>query len=105
MNRKELKQSRINKRKRNRKLLFRLALIVLFIFAAIRFCFQQPILNHYAKQIKDLNEQIAQEEKKAEQIEDLKQLYESDEFKERIARERLGLVRPGERVFIDISGQ
>lgn len=105
MERADRKQSRLAKRQRTKKLLFRLALVAFFIFAAVRFCCQQPLLNQYSQQIASLEEQIAQEEKNAEQIEDLKELYESDEYKQRLARERLGLVEPDERVYVDISGK
>lgn len=101
----ERRQSRIQKRQRAKKLLLRLALVAFFVFAAVRFCYQQPLLNQYGKQIQQLNAQIAQEDKNAQQIEDLKALYESDEYKQRLARERLGLVEPDERVYVDVSGK
>lgn len=105
MERQDRKQSRAVKRQQTKKLLLRLALAAFLVFAAVRFCCQQPLLNQYSKQISDLEAQIAQEEKNAQQIEDLKALYESDEYKQRLARERLGLVEPDERVFVDVSGK
>ncbi len=105
MERESVKERRSVKMRRSRKVLFRLVLIGFFIFAAVRFCFQQPILSKYAKQIDELQGQIAQEEKRAGQIKDLKQLYETDEYKKRIARDRLGLVEADERIYVDVSGQ
>jgi len=36
---------------------------------------------------------------------DMVGVYQSDEFVEKVARERLGLVRSDETVFIDVTGK
>ncbi|MBQ8040163.1 MAG: septum formation initiator family protein [Lachnospiraceae bacterium] len=50
--------------------------------------------------IDSLNEQIAEEEKRKEEIEAYKEYVETDEFVEDTAREKLGLVYEDEVVFI-----
>ncbi|NLM51092.1 MAG: septum formation initiator family protein, partial [Clostridiaceae bacterium] len=40
-----------------------------------------------------------------EELKHTLELYQSDEYNERLAREKLGLVKPGEQVFIDASGR
>ena len=52
------------------------------------------------ERIENLNEQIADEEKRKEEIEDYKEYVETDEFVEDTAREKLGLVYEDEIVFI-----
>ena len=105
MNREEVRALREKKRKKNAKILLRLLLIGFFIFIAIRFIVQQPLLNKYDDKIGELNSQIEQEEKNKLYYEELKKLYETEDYQKQLARERLGLVEENEKVFIDISGQ
>ena len=92
------------KRKRTVNMFWAVLLSILSLFVVVRFCVQQRILNEYDAQLVALNAQIVSGEQTAKEVENLKSLYETDQYKERIARERLGLVSPGERVFIDVSG-
>ncbi len=52
------------------------------------------------EKIDGLNEQIADEEKRKEEIEDYKEYTETDEFIEDTARDKLGLVYEDEKVFV-----
>ena len=52
------------------------------------------------EKIESLNEQIADEERRKEEIENYKEYVETDEFVEDTAREKLGLVYEDEIVFI-----
>ena len=52
------------------------------------------------EKIESLNQQIADEEKRKEEIKNYKQYVERDEFVEDTAREKLGLVYEDEIVFI-----
>ncbi len=105
MNKEEFRRAHEKKRKKKIKVFLRLILVAFFLFAAFRFIVQQPLLNKYDKKISELNEQIAQEEKNKAHYEELKKLYETDEYQKQLARERLGLVEENEKVFIDISAQ
>ena len=105
MDREELKKTRQKKRKKGLKVFLRLALLAFFLFAAVRFISQQPLLSEYDKKIGDLNDQIQQQEKDKAHYEELKALYETEEYQKQLARERLGLVEENEKVFIDVSGK
>lgn len=105
MDREQRKNTREKKRRRSKKVLLRLVLIAALIFTAVRFFVQQPLLGEYDNKISDLNAQIEQEQKNKQHYEELKKLYESDDYQKQLARERLGLVEENEKVFIDVSGQ
>lgn len=62
-------------------------------------------MSEYDKKIGDLNDQIQQQEKDKAHYEELKALYETEEYQKQLARERLGLVEENEKVFIDVSGK
>ena len=100
-----VKMTREQKRKRSFKILRRMLLLVIVIGTIWRFSAQQVTLNAYDGQINDLNMSIANAQKVGDQLDNAKQLYNTDDYKEYIARARLGLVLPDERVFIDISGK
>lgn len=75
-----------------------IAFAVYFVYTIIS---QQVTINQKSKEIETLQSKVdaaAEESKRLEQeIESLN----DPEYLERIAREKLGLVRPNERVFID----
>ena len=106
MSREEIKKTRQKKRKKSVKLVLRLALLAFFVFAAVRFISQQPLLSEYDNKISELNEQIEQQEQEKAHYEELKALYETEEYQKQLARERLGLVEENERVFIgELTGR
>ena len=53
----------------------------------------------YAQQEAELQEQIAAQEERTKEIEEYKEYMQSDEYVKQEAREKLGLVMPGEVVF------
>lgn len=56
------------------------------------------------EQLRTINEQIEKQEEENRQNQELLNSGNEKEIMERIAREKLGYVAPGERVFFDISG-
>ena len=64
---------------------------------------QQKMLNSYNAEIKNLEKQIAKEEKTKESLEEIRENINSPEYLEQIAREKLGMYLPNERVYIDIG--
>ncbi len=88
-----------------KSLLKKLLLGAAVIYTAYILIQQQISLNAYKTQTKYYQGKIAEEHKKQEKLERLEMLYNTDMFIERIARDKLGLVKQGERVFIDISEQ
>ncbi len=64
---------------------------------------QQMQLNTYKAQQDYYKAQIELEQKKLQELENNKLLYTTDSYIEKIAREKLGLVKPEEVIFVDIN--
>ncbi len=65
---------------------------------------QQRVLNAKSREIDELNTKIAAA---SDETDALKSEFESvnePEYLEQMAREKLGLIQPNERVYIDVSG-
>ena len=62
---------------------------------------QEIKINQQNERIHDLREQIVQAEDTTAELERLIQYTESEEYMEKVARERLGWVKIGEIIFIE----
>lgn len=76
-------------------------LIVLIIYAVFTVIKQQKILNSYAVQKENLNNQIAEAKEEQERLKQKKENVNSPEYIEAIAREKLDMYMPNERVYVD----
>lgn len=88
---------------KNRKIykrLFVLAFIIYFVYTLIM---QQMTLNSYAKEQAKYNEDIEVAESEQNELQEMKNNINSDEYIEQIAREKLGMYYPNERVYIDVE--
>ena len=63
-----------------------------------------PIIDANAKSAEKLREEIAKENSKIEELDATWAMAGTDEFVEKIAREKLGMIKANEIVFVDISG-
>ncbi len=99
----------MGKRSKNAKSLSFCLRICLIIFLVLYFTVtiigQQSEINNLNYQISDYNEKIEAKNNELSIIEDKTKNATSDETVESIARERLGLVRSNETVFVDITGK
>lgn len=66
---------------------------------------QQPQIIQNEDKIAELHEKISYEQKRMDEVDEMKQKVDSDEYIEKVAREKLGLIKNDEIVFIDISGE
>lgn len=64
---------------------------------------QQPQINKNREQISKLENQIAYEKERQVEIENLKDKVNSDEYIEKMASEKLGLVKSNAKIFVDVS--
>ena len=80
--------------------LFVLAFSIYFICTVIG---QQVTLNRKNVEIKALNEQIEEAGRETDRLREELESVNDPEYMERMARERLGLITPNERVYIDLS--
>lgn len=83
------------------KLIKKLVFIAILVYAIITFINQQKILNNYSEQKKNLNSQIAEASDYQTQLNEEKDNVNSPEYIESIAREKLDMYLPNERVYVD----
>ena len=82
-------------------ILKRLVFIAILIYAIITFISQQKILNTYSEQEKNLETQIAEASEYQDKLNEEKSNVNSPEYIEAIAREKLDMYLPKERVYVD----
>lgn len=89
---------------KNKKINFkRIIIIATLIYVVYTFFVQQEELNAYKADSKRYSEQIATEEEKKEKLLETKSNINSKEYIEQVAREKLDMYLPNEKVYIDIS--
>ena len=66
---------------------------------------QQPTINICDKRVAEIQESIEYENRRIEEINGIMEKVGTDEYIEKIAREKLGMIKADEIVFVDISGQ
>lgn len=87
--------------KNKNTLLKKLIFIAILIYAIITFIKQQKILNTYGAQAESIESQIAEAKGYQEQLNQEKENVNSSEYIEAIAREKLDMYLPNERVYVD----
>ena len=91
-------------RNENLKLILKRCLLVGIVFYVVyTFFVQQQNLNAYKADEQRYQEQIKEEEEKKERLAQTKANINSEEYIEEIARDRLDMSLPNEKVYIDIS--
>ena len=91
---------------KNKKLMLslkRIAIVAIAIYVLYTFFAQQQTLNAYKADEERYQEQIAVEEERNEELNQTKSNINSKEYIEEIARDKLDMYLPNEKVYIDIS--
>ncbi len=98
-------KDRKTKKKKFNIYVFGFKLFVLFILCSSTYSVinQGIVIREYKKEIKSLNEQIKQEDENIKKVKSEIENYKTDEYIEKIAREKLKMVKPGEIIYIDIN--
>lgn len=91
------------KKKLTLKKLIVLVLIVVFAIAYIR---QYIVMRNIQKEISDKEHQVSELQQKNERLQDEVDEINKDstEYLEKLARERLGMIKPGEKVISSDTG-
>lgn len=66
---------------------------------------QIPQINRYKTQTAAIEKKIEEEHNRQAEIDDLKTKVNTDEYIERIASEKLGLVKSNAKIFLDVSDE
>ncbi len=81
----------------------RVIIIGIIIYVIYILISRQQVLNTYKKEEKNYIDLIAKEKQYNSELLEKKENINSTEFIEDVAREKLGMYLPNERVYIDIS--
>lgn len=89
------------KRHQNRFSMFLVTLVVVMIMivAAVKSVELQQKIDTYTVREEQLNNQIAAEVKRAEEIEEFRKYTQTKAYKEEVAKDKLGLIYEGEILF------
>lgn len=74
-------------------------MLVILVAVMVRGFSLRQKLREYDEKKQQLQEEIASEEKRSEQLEQYSKYTQTDEYVEEVARDKLGLVKEGETVF------
>lgn len=90
-------------KQRRGSLIIKLALLCLVAYVAMNLVNLQLSINQAEEDLQILQEQIEHQKRENAMLEEATKVDMDESFVAGIARSELGLVMPGERVFIDIS--
>lgn len=65
----------------------------------------QPAISVNEKRKAEIQESIEYEKQRIKEIDEVTEKVGTDEYTEKVAREKLGMIKSDEIVFVDISGQ
>lgn len=85
------------------KILKRIFFVIAIAYVTTTFVNQQRSLNAYKNEQEALNQKIAQQKEYKSELLTTKENISSPEYIEQIAREKLDMYLPNEKVYIDIS--
>lgn len=91
----------MKKKSNNKKLIKKICFIVVGIYAMCIFINQQKTLNSYKLSQKYYQEQINEKLAYQESLKETESNINSEEYIEKIAREKLDMYLPNEKVYID----
>lgn len=85
-------------------MVLQLVMAGLAVLLVVSFISGRVQLARMQRESEELAGQIEQQQEKNEELQTLMDTGNEDDFVERIAREKLGYARPGERIYVDITG-
>ena len=91
------------KKKTQKSLIFKLAFIAFFVYVAVSFTVMQVDIAKRRDSLEAVQQELLKENYINQEITNILNSGESSEYIMKIAREKLGLVLPDERVFIDYN--
>lgn len=80
-----------------------LILLVIFLYLSYIAVNQQRIIFNKNLELSRLEEKIAEEKTVNEELKKESEIIQDDEYIEKIAREKLGMVKKNERIYVDIG--
>ena len=87
--------------KKSKKIIRNIIIAIIFIYVVFIFVNQEKTLNEYTKSTEELSQQIEDEKQNKEELSKKKDDVNSNEFIEEMAREKLDMYYPTEKVYVD----
>ncbi|MBQ8043297.1 MAG: septum formation initiator family protein [Clostridia bacterium] len=81
----------------------RVILVVALAFFSVTFVKQQLEINEYNVQINSIEQDIAEAKEKTAELKSVEDKVNDSDYIEEVARTELGLVKPYEKIFIDVD--
>lgn len=81
----------------------RVVLVISLVFFSITFVKQQFEINEYNVQISSIEQDIVSARERTQELKDVESKVNDSEYIEQIARTEFGLVKPYEKIFIDVD--
>ena len=94
----------VKKGKKKKSLLLRVAIIAVFAYVMIVFVNQQITISQKKVQRDQLTGELSQQQIENEELKSLSESENIAAYVERIARETLNFVFPGEKIYVNIVG-
>lgn len=103
---KEIKKEKKQMTKKSKRSIGVSGIVVVMVVVGmlVKGAMLQPQIIENQDKIAELEAQKTYEQKRGEEIDNLKANADTDEYIEKIAREKLGMIRKDEIMFIDING-
>ena len=79
--------------------------LVCVVIGVKTFITHQPAISANKEKVEEIKQNIEYEKQRIEEIDEVTQKVGTDEYTEKVAREKLGMIKADEIVFVDISGQ
>ena len=86
---------------KKKKLYKRLLVLAVILYAAFTLINQQKVINQYSKNSDDLSSQIEEEKSTNQKLLAQKEDVNSKEYIEQMAREKLDMYYPNEKIYVD----
>ena len=91
-------------KKRKRRIVVIVAVIAITIYVGISMVFITNSYREKSREIQQVQQQIDEQTVLNQEYQAMNDQGEDDEYIQKLAREKLGLVYPDERVYIDMGG-
>ena len=99
------RKKKVRKKSRTTEFSITIVLCCLVAVLTVKGISLQQKVNANASRLSSLDSQIEEEKQRTDDITALKEYMQTDEYIEKMASEKLGLIKSNAKVFVDVSGE
>lgn len=89
--------------KRKKSKLGTLVMVGVFVYFVFTVVGQQKLIDAKKDEISKADSKVQEETRISKDLKHQKEIVNTDEYKEKVARDKLGMVKDGERIFMDVD--